>query len=416
MRAPARHRLAWFEGKTRPGFSRPQPLCYAVVRGLSRFLSWAFFGLRCEIDPAIERLEGPVVLLSNHQSNVDPMLAVAAYPKRPLNFLTGDFMLEIKGIQWILSAMRVIPKAQFATDSRAVRLTLRTLKDHGVVVIYPEGQRSYHGGPMPPVAGACRLAKKAKAHLVVIQQQGAYFAWPRWTTFFRPGPVSLRLRLLYRAEDWEQVSEDAAEAAVRQAMGQGDYAWQAKRTKKARYLAWAPASGLASFLHRCPRCTLPMVLKDQGALLRCGACAAQFRLGRDMYFRAADGGSLPFDRIDTWHAWQQEMEAKDVQSAEAKGLPWLDFPVEMRWGYGQRHEAPQKARGRIRCDAKALHFVPDPGTEAEPWSSPFQKGRMLSLATGMYFSLPCANALLHFYPDAPVYGMRLADWLLYAYG
>lgn len=82
---------------------------------------------------------GPVVLAANHIGVLDgPLLAIFA--PRPVHALTKHEMFHGRTGRFLHRAGQ-IPVDRFAVDPRAVRTSLRVLRDEGVVGVFPEGRR-----------------------------------------------------------------------------------------------------------------------------------------------------------------------------------------------------------------------------------------------------------------------------------
>jgi 1-acyl-sn-glycerol-3-phosphate acyltransferase len=82
---------------------------------------------------------GPVVLAANHIGVLDgPLLAVFA--PRPVHALTKQEMFRGRTGRFLHRSGQ-IPVDRYAADPRAVRTSLRVLRDGGVVGVFPEGTR-----------------------------------------------------------------------------------------------------------------------------------------------------------------------------------------------------------------------------------------------------------------------------------
>lgn len=83
--------------------------------------------------------QGPVIFAANHIGVLDgPLLAMFA--PRPVHALTKLEMFEGRTGRFLLRSGQ-IPLDRFATDPRAVRTSLRVLRDGGGVGVFPEGTR-----------------------------------------------------------------------------------------------------------------------------------------------------------------------------------------------------------------------------------------------------------------------------------
>lgn len=117
----------------------------------------------------------PVVLVSNHRSDFDPMAAMVAFSHRPLVYISKESNLRIPIAGAFVRRCHFLP-----IDRENPRSALATLKhaaflmrEEGLDIgIYPEGTRSYKGGPKPFKEGAFLMAKQAGAPIVLMTTEG----------------------------------------------------------------------------------------------------------------------------------------------------------------------------------------------------------------------------------------------------
>jgi 1-acyl-sn-glycerol-3-phosphate acyltransferase len=138
--------------------------------------------------------KGPVILASNHASNIDPVLVVASMP-RPIfhlgkhtlfrHWLPGLFLQTLGGQ---IPVDRETGGNQSALDAGLIVL------ERGLALgIYPEGTRSSNGKLQPGRTGVALFAFLTGAPVYPVALQGTYEAWPRQKRFPR---LFRRTRLL----------------------------------------------------------------------------------------------------------------------------------------------------------------------------------------------------------------------------
>ncbi len=154
------------------------PPLYLFLRGLCRPLLRAWCGLA---HPPISSVppEGPLVVVANHRSYLDGFLLAAAFP-RPILFLTSAEAFRSTWQRQFLRGLGCIRLRRYAPDAGAIRAMMQTLRAGGVVGIFPEGERSWDGGPSPILPGVSRMLVLAGAPVVAINLAGSYRLWPRW--------------------------------------------------------------------------------------------------------------------------------------------------------------------------------------------------------------------------------------------
>ncbi|MBQ9859715.1 MAG: 1-acyl-sn-glycerol-3-phosphate acyltransferase [Clostridia bacterium] len=138
-------------------------------------LSWVMLvlGYRISLQGA-ERIptDRPFLLVSNHLSNMDPLITLAVFRKWHLGYVSKpeNFKIPVIGIAMrracFLSIDRENPRNAVTTIKRAAE----QITDMGLsMAIYPEGTRNKSGeGLLPFHAGSFKIAKLAKCPVAVM--------------------------------------------------------------------------------------------------------------------------------------------------------------------------------------------------------------------------------------------------------
>jgi 1-acyl-sn-glycerol-3-phosphate acyltransferase len=133
-------------------------------------------------------LEGAVVVVSNHQSHLDPPLVGAGCP-RQMNYLARDTLFGFTPFAWLMLSLGAIPIDREGGGLAGIKETLRRLKRGAMVLMFPEGTRTRDGriGPFRP--GFTTMAVRGRAAVLPVAIEGAYHAWPKRRTFPGPGTI-----------------------------------------------------------------------------------------------------------------------------------------------------------------------------------------------------------------------------------
>jgi 1-acyl-sn-glycerol-3-phosphate acyltransferase len=158
-----------------------RPLVHALARLLFRI---GFVGT--ENVPG----SGPVVLVSNHVSYLDPVL-IAIPIHRPLRYMTLEAFFRVPGLGALIRGCGAFPVRGDDADGHAVRTAIRILQAGEVLVIFPEGGRSRDGRLQPFRSGAFRIALQTDAPVVPTTIAGAFAAWPPHRRLPRPGRITI---------------------------------------------------------------------------------------------------------------------------------------------------------------------------------------------------------------------------------
>ncbi len=160
---------------------------WRVLQVLARIVCTILFDLRVYGDRHIPR-KGGVLLISNHQSYLDPVL-LAVGIDRPLSYMAKSQLFKHRAFAWLIRSLNAFPVEQGAGDVGAVKETISRLQDGHVLNIYPEGSRSEDGEMLPLEKGAGLVVRRAKVPVVPAVIDGSHRAWPKGKKMFRPAKI-----------------------------------------------------------------------------------------------------------------------------------------------------------------------------------------------------------------------------------
>ena len=159
--------------------------------------------------------EGPVILLANHQSNLDPMIVGAVSPM-PINYLAKQSLFDFLPLGWFLRWNDCIPIQRDSNAIGGIKETLKRLKKKEMVLIFPEGSRSPDGKLLPIKAGFSTLARRTKSPLLPLALDGAWQVYPRQARFPRLGNIQVVFGDLIPYEQYPALSDDELSTLVQQ--------------------------------------------------------------------------------------------------------------------------------------------------------------------------------------------------------
>lgn len=141
-------------------------------------------------------LTGPVLIASNHLSNLDPPLLGVAVRGRPLNFMAKAGLFKFAPFAWLLRALNVFPIKRGSPDRKAIRRAISLLKEGQAFCLFPEGTRSHNGklGRGQPGAGMIisQAQKSQGLSIIPARIRGSELAMPRGALFIRPKHVEVK--------------------------------------------------------------------------------------------------------------------------------------------------------------------------------------------------------------------------------
>ncbi len=158
----------------------------SVVRWLwyqaARFITWCWFRLfyRLRIEGREKLpLTGPVLLVCNHQSFLDPLLIGMATGPRPMHMLARRNLFKPFFMGWLLKSLNGIPVDRGTADIASMRRCIEIIKEGVGLSIFPEGTRTEDGRVLPFKSGMLLIARRSGAMIVPMAIAGSFEAWPR---------------------------------------------------------------------------------------------------------------------------------------------------------------------------------------------------------------------------------------------
>jgi 1-acyl-sn-glycerol-3-phosphate acyltransferase len=121
---------------------------------------------------------GSVILISNHQSHYDPPL-LAVGLRRRLNFLARRSLFQFKPFAWTIDMLDAIPLETNGIGFAGIKESFKRLKNGEIILLFPEGGRTWDGNIAPFLQGSLTLAQRTKSAILPTAISGAYDAFPR---------------------------------------------------------------------------------------------------------------------------------------------------------------------------------------------------------------------------------------------
>lgn len=145
-------------------------LCFGWFRFSYRFRAWGIHNIPTT---------GPVMLVANHQSFLDPIIVGLAAHHRQFYAMARSSLFDDPRFAWLIHSLNAVPVEQGAGDLKAMRACIDVLKKNHAMLIFPEGARSPDGTTQKFETGTMLLIKRSGATVVPVALDGAFDAWPR---------------------------------------------------------------------------------------------------------------------------------------------------------------------------------------------------------------------------------------------
>ncbi len=145
--------------------------------------------------------QGPLLVVSNHASNLDPCL-VAVLIHRPLHFFAKVELFSVPVFGALIRRLGAIPVERGGADRASLEAVAGVLKSEAAVLLFPEGTRTRDGNLQEARAGVGMLtARHADAWILPVYIHGSFDAWPRTRRLPKCRPIQMYIGQPVRSRD-----------------------------------------------------------------------------------------------------------------------------------------------------------------------------------------------------------------------
>jgi len=297
--------------------------------------------LRVLIGPVIKRkfnyefedfsnVEGPYILLANHNENLDPVfLAIAT--KETLSYVSTENAVRNKLAAFFLNLIAdVIIHRKGKVGFSTVLNMQKRLKRGDSVLIFPEGNRSFNGETLDvDYSALVMVSTKCRVPIVTYRFEGGYLTHPRWSVGLRRGKITGKLMNVYQPEELKSDPKNCADRIKEDLYTNAfEYQKQALIAYKGKRLAL----GMESLFFMCPECKEYGKLKTNDNHIFC-ECGLKYRYNEYGQLLGEDQEASDFTILD----WDRAQRT-DIEDRELKDVTFLPDRVRVA-SIGGGHES-----------------------------------------------------------------------------
>lgn len=177
----------------RPALLTPRPsVTYRLISSLLVFPIYRLLFRGHTADNRQVPLEGPLVVVANHGSHLDPPLLGHALG-RPVAFMAKAELFKVPILGAIIRACGAYPVSRGASDREAIRVAMARLAEGWATGVFLDGTRQADGRVNDPQLGAAFLAAKAGAPLLPVAIVNSHRALGQGRPWPRLVPIHIRI-------------------------------------------------------------------------------------------------------------------------------------------------------------------------------------------------------------------------------
>ncbi|SFA73503.1 1-acyl-sn-glycerol-3-phosphate acyltransferase [Lentibacillus halodurans] len=179
---------------------------YKIAKTVVSFIVYPLYRIRVIGKKNVPKT-GPVIICSNHISNLDPPVVGITSP-RDIYFMAKGELFEKPFLGKLLTGIHAFPVKRGMGDRNALRKGLKILENGNTLGLFPEGSRSKTGELGEPLAGAGFFALRSNAAIVPCAIIGPYKPGKKLTVIYGE-PMNMEA---YRAA--KKSAKETAEAIM----------------------------------------------------------------------------------------------------------------------------------------------------------------------------------------------------------
>lgn len=159
----------------------------------------------------VKAVDGPLMVVSSHQSHFDPVIIGLGMVNRECYALARSTLFDNPLVGFIIRWFNAIPVERGEADRQAIKNCVEVLDSGRALMLFPEGTRTSDGKVKRFKPGVMLIQRKAKATVVPVAIAGAYIAWPRSRKIPRPfGKISVKFGEPIAHETLSQMKREEA--------------------------------------------------------------------------------------------------------------------------------------------------------------------------------------------------------------
>jgi 1-acyl-sn-glycerol-3-phosphate acyltransferase len=169
--------FGWLRRK-HPGSSLGSLVFYECCRTVTQVALMGMFRFRWRNASALPA-DGPVLVVANHQSYLDPPLVGCAMKSRQFDFLARAGLFSKPLLGPLIVALHSVPVKESGGDPASIKEILRRLEQGRVVLVFPEGTRTTDGTIGEFKRGVAVILRRSRCPVLPVGIAGARESWPR---------------------------------------------------------------------------------------------------------------------------------------------------------------------------------------------------------------------------------------------
>lgn len=240
-----------------------------------------------------------ILVLSNHQTDFDPIFISACYNK-PFYMVATDSVFSNKVGSALLNYLFApIPKKKGISDPSCIKTIMKVAKEKGNICIFIEGNRTFAEFQYHIDESVSKLIKVLKMPLVLMNISGGTGVSPRFANKKRRGLINVKTIKRLEYEEYKNYSDEKLLEIIKDNLkvydSQSNKIFKSK--KRAEYLE--------RMLFVCPICKKTQTLYSKNEYLCCSSCNLKVEFTENLHLKS-ENENFEFNILNDWYQYQKK--------------------------------------------------------------------------------------------------------------
>ena len=222
-----------------------------------------------------------IVVLSNHQTDIDPFLVMLSFNKMLRTLCTDNVFAGKKAAKW-MTYLGAIPKRKGLADIKSTMEMMRYSNLGDPILFFPEGNRSFADFQFYISDRIGKMLKSFKATIVLFNLHGGFGCMPRMGAKRRAGKFYGEIKNILHYEDYKDLDDIELYNIIKKDLRVID------SESKNLYKSKAKAEYFERLFFICPKCKSISTVYSKGNYLKCHNCDMEMEYTEDLRLKSKD--------------------------------------------------------------------------------------------------------------------------------
>lgn len=238
------------------------------------------------------------IIVANHQTIFDHFMCGLAF-NRNLYYIATEDIFSMGFVSKLLKfAVAPIPKSKSMRDTQTIRTSMQIVKEKGVIMVSPEGNRTYSGETVDIDPSIAKFVKLLKVTLIIFNITGGYGVHPRWANKTRKGKSYGEVVKVLTYDDYKDFSNEELYGIIKTNL------YVDESNLKTLYKSKKSAEYCERFLYICPNCGISNIY-SKGEYIHCPNCRLKVKYNERLSFDVIEG-KFEFKNMKEWYKYQEK--------------------------------------------------------------------------------------------------------------